>query len=60
MATIRPKAVLYSAIEMPCASCCRVAAAGGRLRAEDLDHADHRAQQAQQRRAAAMVPSALR
>jgi len=36
-----PNAVLYKAIEMPCASAA--GAAGRRLRAEDLDHADHRA-----------------
>ena len=34
---------------MPCASCCGLLRAGGRLRTEDLDHADDRAEQAQQR-----------
>ncbi len=48
IATIRPKAVLCSATEMPCASCSGVGA-GAALAAEDLDHADHGAEQAHQR-----------
>ena len=47
---IRPNAVLYSATEMPCASSAGLVPPVGRLRAEDLDHADHGAEQAEQRR----------